>query len=146
MVPRLKHSGRGFLFSLLQPFSSHVLPHFRGVYGRRPLWLIALTLFSLGAIMCGVSKGFALMLTGRSIQGIGAAGAIAITEILITDMVPLRSRGQYYALLGVVLAIGSLSGPVIGGALASHKAWRVCDLVNVDAKEAMLNSDSGYFG
>jgi MFS family permease len=96
--------------------------------------------------MCGVSKGFALMLTGRSIQGVGAAGVIAITEILITDMVPLRSRGQYYALLAVVLAIGSLSGPVIGGALASHKAWRVCELEYVDAKEAMLNSDSGYFG
>jgi MFS family permease len=78
--------------------------------------------------MCGVSRGFALI-TGRSIQGVGVAGVIAITEILITDIVPLRSRGQFYALLGVVLAIGSLSGPGIGGALALHKAWRVCDLV-----------------
>jgi MFS family permease len=119
---------------------------FSGVFGRRPLWLIALTLFNLSAIMCSVSKGFALMLTGQSIQGVGIAGVITITEILITDMVPLWSQGQYYALLSVVLAIGSLSRPVIGGALASHKAWRVCDLVYVYVKEAMLNSDSGYFG
>jgi hypothetical protein len=68
------------------------------------------------------------------------------SQILIIDMVPLRSWGQYYSLLGVVLAIGSLNRHVIGGALASHKAWRVCELVNVYAKEAMLNSPSGYFG
>lgn len=97
---------------------------FSHLWGRRPLLLSALTLFTVGSIVCAVSKNFTMMLVGRSIQGTGGGGIIALTEILITDMVPLRERGNYFALISIVWAIGSVAGPLVGGALAQAGAWR----------------------
>lgn len=97
---------------------------FSHLWGRRPLLLLALTCFTVGSIVCAVAKNFTQMLVGRSVQGTGGGGIIAITEIIITDMVPLRERGNYFALISIVWAIGSVSGPLIGGALAQVDAWR----------------------
>ena len=60
--------------------------------------------------MCGVSKDIKVMLVGRVIQGSGAGGILTLTEALITDLIPLRQRGNYFALIGVVWAFGSVSG------------------------------------
>jgi MFS family permease len=70
------------------------------------------------------------MLCGRSIQGIGGGGIEALTEILITDLVPLRKRGKYFSMISSVWAIGSVSGPLVGGAFAQYKAWRWIFWVN----------------
>lgn len=71
---------------------------------------MALTLFTVGAILCGVSRNFTVMLTGRTFQGSGVGGIMALTEAIITDLVPLRERGNYLALIGVVWAIGTVAG------------------------------------
>ena len=63
------------------------------------------------------------MLVGRSIQGSGGGGILAMTEIIITDLVPLRERGNFFALIGIVWAVGSVAGPIVGGALAQRGAW-----------------------
>jgi MFS family permease len=81
---------------------------------------VALTLFAVGAIICAVSKNFTEMLVGRSIQGIGAGGIISLTEIIITDMVPLRERGKWFGFISGMWAIGSVSGPIVGGAFAQN--------------------------
>jgi MFS family permease len=60
--------------------------------------------------MCGASKHFTIMLIGRCIQGSGAGGILTLTEALITDLIPLRQRGNYFALIGIVWALGSVSG------------------------------------
>jgi len=75
---------------------------FSDVWGRRPLLLFALTLFTIGAIMCGISKNYIVMLTGRSIQGSGVGGIMTLTEAIITDLIPLRERGNYFALISIV--------------------------------------------
>lgn len=97
---------------------------FSHLWGRRPLLLFAITLFTIGSIVCATAKNFTAMLVGRSIQGSGGGGIISITEVIITDMVPLRERGNYFAGISIVWAIGSVAGPIVGGALASRGAWR----------------------
>jgi MFS family permease len=81
--------------------------------------------------MCGVSMSFTLMLCGRAIQGLGCGGINALTETLVTDLVPLRERGKYFSIISAVWAIGSVSGPVVGGAFAQNQAWRWLFWVNV---------------
>ena len=66
------------------------------------------------------------MLTGRIVQGVGGGGLILLNDIVITDLVPLSQRGNYFGIIGSVWALGSVSGPVIGGALAYKASW-VCD-------------------
>jgi MFS family permease len=80
------------------------------LFGRRALLLAALFLFTLGAILCGVSKNFTVMLVGRCIQGTGVGGIMALSEALIADLVPLRQRGSFLALLSIVWAIGTVAG------------------------------------
>lgn len=97
---------------------------FSQIFGRRPVLLLALFLFALATVLCGAAQSFAIMLLGRSIQGTGAGGLLALTQVLLTDMISLRERGKYLALMSSVWAIGSISGPVLGGALARHGTWR----------------------
>lgn len=54
-------------------------------------------------------------------------GMIALSEIIVTDIVPLRFRGQYLAYVSIAWAIGTVAGPVIGGGLAESSSW-VCEI------------------
>lgn len=85
--------------------------------------MVALGLFLIGAIVAGVSKSFGALLVGRSLQGIGGGGLIALTEIVVTDLVPLRLRGQWFGIISGMWSIGSVSGPIIGGAFAQNVTW-----------------------
>lgn len=115
-------AGTSFLLSsaVVQP----IFAAFSHIFGRKQLCLIAVAFFLAGTLVAGLSVNMAMMLVGRSVQGIGGGGIQALTNILITDLVPLRHRGQWIGVIGAVWAIGSVSGPVVGGALASPSNWK----------------------
>jgi len=92
--------------------------------------LVALVLFLSGAIIGGCAKNVRVLLGGRIIQGIGAAGCITLTVVVVTDLVPLRQRASWLAVLNVMWAVGSVSGPVIGGAFVSA-SWRWILWINI---------------
>jgi MFS family permease len=93
------------------------------IFGRRPLMLTALILFLVGAIVAGISTNFLHMLVGRSIQGIGGGGVIALSEIIVTDLVPLRLRGQYFGVVGSMASVGAVTGPLLGGGFSEKVSW-----------------------
>ncbi|KAK3646026.1 hypothetical protein LTR22_014461 [Elasticomyces elasticus] len=120
-------------FLLTSTVFQPVFGSFSDIFGRKPMILISLFCFGLGAIMAAVAHGsMALMLVGRSIQGVGGGGVLVLTEIVITDLVPLRFRGQYFSLMGAMWAIGSVSGPLVGGAFSvGPKLWRWIFWINL---------------
>jgi MFS family permease len=85
--------------------------------------LTAILFFLAGSILCAVAENFTHMLVGRSIQGIGGGGIIALTEIVVTDLVPLRLRGQYFGFISSMWSLGSVLGPVLGGGFAEDVSW-----------------------
>lgn len=92
-------------------------------FGRRTPFLVAIVLFALGSGVAGGATNPVMLISGRSVQGLGAAGLYVFSDILICDLVPPRHRGPY---LGAVLStagIGSTLSRVIGGALAGNN-WR----------------------
>lgn len=114
-------SGTSFLLcsTVFQPnFAS-----FSHIFGRKPMIFTGLVFFLVGVIVAALAKDFATLLVGRSIQGIGGGGLIALTEIVVTDLVPLRLRGQWFGIISGMWALGSVSGPVIGGAFAQNVTW-----------------------
>ncbi|KAL8651755.1 MAG: hypothetical protein Q9226_004560 [Calogaya cf. arnoldii] len=122
-------SGTSFLLcsTIFQPsFAS-----FSHIFGRKPMILTALVFFLIGAIVAAVARNFAVLLAGRSLQGIGGGGLIALTEIVVADLVPLRLRGQWFGLISAMWALGSVSGPIIGGAFAQGANWRWIFWINL---------------
>ncbi|KAI4143188.1 MAG: hypothetical protein L6R39_004666 [Caloplaca ligustica] len=100
-------SGTSFLLcsTIFQPsFAS-----FSHIFGRKPMIMIALVFFVIGAIVAATSHNFEVLLAGRSLQGIGGGGLIALTEIVVTDLVPLRLRGKWFGIISAMWAVGSVS-------------------------------------
>ena len=71
-------------------------------------------MFLAGAIIAAVANDFTLILVGRSIQGIGGGGVTCLTEIVVTDLVPLRERGKYFSIFSAMWSIGTVTGPILG--------------------------------
>ena len=96
---------------------------FSNIFGRRPLVLTAILFFFVGTVVASVSKNFTYMLVGRSIQGVGGGGIIALSEVIVTDLVPLRLRGKYFGILSSMWSVGSVTGPILGGGFSQNVTW-----------------------
>lgn len=109
-------SGTGFLLpcTVFQP----VFGSLSDIFGRKPALCVALALFAIGALFAAVAQDMTLLLAGRAVQGLGGGGIVVLAEIIITDVVELRYRGNYFAALAAMWALGSVAGPVVGGAFA----------------------------
>lgn len=63
------------------------------------MFYVAIAFFTAGAIVAAVANSFTALLVGRVLQGIGGGGLFPLSEILVTDLVPLRQRGQWFGFL-----------------------------------------------
>jgi MFS family permease len=122
-------SGTSFLLTstVFQP----IIGNFSHIFGRKPLILGSLVLFGIGAIVAAVAKNFTVILVGRSVQGIGGGGVIALTEIIACDLVPLRERGKWFAFISSMWALGTVIGPLLGGGFAQIGAWEWIFWINL---------------
>ena len=101
------------------------------VYGRRPLFIIAICIFLLGSALCGVAQGMTQLIVFRAIQGVGAGGLIPLALAVIGNIVPPRDRGRYQGLIGAVFAAASIIGPAVGGFIVDNTTWRWIFYVNL---------------
>ncbi|KAF2873254.1 major facilitator superfamily domain-containing protein [Massariosphaeria phaeospora] len=93
-------------------------------------FLVAIVLFALGSGVAGGAYHPAMLIGGRPVQGLGAAGLYVLSDILICDLVPPRHRGPYLSAVMTTAGIGSTIGPVVGGVIAEHN-WRWVFYLNV---------------
>ncbi|KAI7201504.1 putative MFS transporter [Hortaea werneckii] len=121
----------GTSFLLTSTIFQPIYAAFSHIFGRKEITLVAVLFFLTGTVVAGAAQNMPMMLVGRSIQGIGGGGIIALTNVILTDLVPLRYRGNWVGILGAMWAIGSVTGPVVGGALAHPNVWQWIFWLNV---------------
>jgi hypothetical protein len=76
------------------------------------VYLIALFIFEVGSLICGVAPNSTALIVGRAVAGVGAAGIFSGAILIISVTVPLRSRPTYMGLVGGMYGIASVAGPL----------------------------------
>ncbi|PZS12559.1 MAG: MFS transporter [Pseudonocardiales bacterium] len=107
------------------------------IYGRKPLFLFAITIFIVGSALCGLSTSMYMLAAFRALQGIGAGGLMSMAMAIVGDIIPPRERARYQGYFMAVFATSSVLGPVVGGFFAGQSSifgitgWRWIFYVNV---------------
>ncbi|KAF8944779.1 hypothetical protein BGZ47_003705 [Haplosporangium gracile] len=99
--------------------------------GRKRAMMFACIVFLLGSALCGAAQSMIMLIIGRAVQGLGGSGIIALSMILVADIVPLRERGTYQALIALIFAIAAVLGPLLGGAFSDKVTWRWAFYINL---------------
>ncbi|KAH7038050.1 major facilitator superfamily domain-containing protein [Microdochium trichocladiopsis] len=95
------------------------------IFGRRIVFLTAVALLSLAALLCGLSRGPATFYVFRGLAGIGGGGISNLAMIIVSDIVTLEQRGQYQGVIGAMVGLGNVAGPFLAAAfIANTGSWR----------------------
>ncbi|MEP7090617.1 MAG: MDR family MFS transporter, partial [Nocardioidaceae bacterium] len=114
------------------------------LYGRKKLFLFAITLFIFGSAACSFATSMYMLAGLRALQGLGAGGLFTLVLAIIGDIVSPRERAKYTGYFMAVFATSSVLGPVAGGLFAGADSifgitgWRWVFLVNVPIGIAAL--------
>lgn len=101
------------------------------VLGRRAVYGYGFLGFAAGSLLCGLSASIELLIGSRVIQAIGAASLMANGMAIVTAIFPQSARGKMMGLIGTIVALGSLSGPGVGGLLVETLGWHAIFYINI---------------
>src|SRR3954465_11560389 len=101
------------------------------VYGRKPIFMIGITIFLVGSALSGLSQNMGMLILFRGIQGVGPAALFPVALAIIGDMFTPPERGKYQGLFGAVFGIAFVAGPLIGGWLTENIGWHWIFYVNI---------------
>jgi EmrB/QacA subfamily drug resistance transporter len=91
---------------------------------RKVLIQIALVITVVSAAAAGLAHSTAWLIGMRAAQGLGAGGLTALGTVLIADLISPRERGRYMGILGGVMGVAMVGGPLLGGVLTDGPGWR----------------------
>ncbi|KAH6677952.1 multidrug resistance protein fnx1 [Plectosphaerella plurivora] len=111
-------------FLLTSTASQPLLGRISDSLGRKPPYLVTMIIFAIGTLWCALAGSMTSFILARAACGVGAGGMMTLGGIIISDMVPIETRGTYQSYINIVYGIGSALGAALGGAMADYLGWR----------------------
>ncbi|MEU1971063.1 MDR family MFS transporter [Microbacterium sp. NPDC019599] len=94
------------------------------LFNRKVLIQLAIAIFVLATAAAGFSQSPEMLIAFRAVQGIGAGGLAALSQVIMADIISPRERGRYMGLFGAVMAVATIGGPLLGGVITDSLGWR----------------------
>ena len=99
--------------------------------GRKVVLQFAVIMFLVGSVLAGAAQDMLQLIITRGIQGIGGGGIMAMSFVVMGDIIPPRERGKYAGYFTGVFAVSSVIGPLVGGFLVDSLSWRWIFYINI---------------
>jgi EmrB/QacA subfamily drug resistance transporter len=100
-------------------------------FGAKPLFLISLTLFTFGSLLCGLATSDTELILFRVLQGIGGGMIMPLAQIIMAETAGPQRMGRVMALVAVPMMLAPTLGPLIGGILIQTLSWHWIFFVNI---------------
>lgn len=101
------------------------------VFGRKNIYAAGFVVFTLGSLICSLSLSVIQLTASRIIQALGASIMMTVGPAVITLTFPGSERGRAFGMIGMAVAGGATTGPVLGGFLVQALGWRSIFFVNI---------------
>lgn len=101
------------------------------VYGRRPVYAVAMILFLIGSLLSGHANSMSQLIAFRTVQGLGAGGVLPLAFIIVGALFSYQQRARMQGLFSGVWGLSSIIGPLLGGFLVDQISWRWVFYINV---------------
>lgn len=124
-------------YLIVSTISTPIYGKLSDIFGRRPLFIIAISIFLIGSLAAGFASSMYELAIFRAIQGLGAGGLMALPLTIMGDILAPRERAKYQGYFLAVFGISSVIGPVLGGLLSGTDfilgitGWRWIFLINI---------------
>src|ERR1700692_4791662 len=101
------------------------------VIGRKRYFLLCIAIFTIASFLCGLAVSLPMLLLSRVIQGAGGGGLQPMAQAIMADSFDEKSRGQAFALYGLVAVLAPSIGPTLGGWITDNYSWRWIFYINI---------------
>ena len=99
--------------------------------GRKRYFQISIALFTLSSFICGIAPNLSVLVVARIFQGIGGGGLAPVEQSMLADTFPPAKRGLAFAAFAIVVVVGPVLGPTLGGYITEFYSWHWVFLINV---------------
>lgn len=99
--------------------------------GRKRYFLISIALFTISSFVCGIAPNLSTLVIARVFQGIGGGGLAPVEQSMLIDTFPPEKRGMSIAAFAIVVVVGPVLGPTLGGYITETASWHWVFLINV---------------
>ncbi|MGE3150593.1 MAG: multidrug effflux MFS transporter [Pseudorhodoplanes sp.] len=93
-------------------------------YGRKPVILVALAIYSLASLACAVTPSIETLIVARFFQAIGGSGVVVLARAIVRDLYSGARAARELAIMGAVMGFAPIVAPLVGALLQSHFGWR----------------------
>lgn len=114
------------------------------VIGRKRMYLLAVTIFTLASVACGLSRTLAQLIAFRVLQGLGAGALQPVAQAIMRETYPIEEQGVAMGFYGMVVLLGPAIGPTLGGWLTDNLSWPWIFFVNVPVGAVAMTMAARY--
>ncbi|MEW9698449.1 DHA2 family efflux MFS transporter permease subunit [Paenibacillus sp. SI8] len=106
---------------VLIPISAYLIASF----GTKNLFVLAMSVFTVGSVVCAITPNFTLMLLGRVLQACGAGIMMPLIMSVFLTVFPPEKRGAALGSMGIVMMFAPALGPTLAGWIVQNYSWRI---------------------
>jgi DHA2 family multidrug resistance protein len=117
-------------FALASGVATPLAGYFADRWGVKRVWLIALTVFTLSSVLCGLSPAFWVLIVGRVLQGFAGGMLLPVGISELFAAFPPDERGLALGFFAIPIVAGPTLGPTLGGYIVTYSDWRLVFFIN----------------